>query len=103
VLPQPLLEILDEGMVKKMFFNLGPHRTRLRPEDVELLHNLYLKLTSMGLGHKLHRPDVGCVALRHLESVSGSESANEVLDEMLQKASEDKIRGMEPSQNLAVQ
>ena len=91
--PQLSLEILDENTGKQMFFNLGPHPPRLWPEDMELLHRLWLKLTSMGLGHKLHHRDVVRVALRRLEEALGSEDARGLLEEMRKEATEDQKRG----------
>lgn len=90
--PQLSLEILDESTGKRMFFNLGPHPPRLWPEDVELLHKLWLNLSGKGLGHKLHHRDVVRVALRRLETDLESEQAGEVLEQVKQEASEDKIK-----------
>jgi amino acid transporter len=90
--PQLSLEILDENTGKQMFFNLGPHPPRLWPEDVELLHKLWLSLTSKGLGYKLHHRDVVRVALRRLESALDSRESNNVLEEVKQEASEGKVR-----------
>lgn len=80
--PQLSLEIFDEKTGRKMFFNLGPHPPRLWPEDMELLHKLWLNLTNRGLGHKLHHRDVVRIALRRLESALGSESANQIIKEL---------------------
>jgi nucleotide-binding universal stress UspA family protein len=85
--PQLSLEIIEDITGKKMFFNLGPHPPRLWPEDMELLHKLWLDLTNRGLGHKLHHRDVVRVALRKLESALSSEKAQEIVDE-LKKESE---------------
>jgi amino acid transporter len=90
--PQLSLEILDENTGKQLFFNLGPHPPRLWPEDVELLHKLWLRLTSKGLGYKLHHRDVVRVALRRLESALDSTESNEVLEDVKQEASEGKAR-----------
>jgi amino acid transporter len=76
------LEILDEKTGRQMFFNLGPHPPRLWPEDIELLHRLWLNLTGMGLGHELHHRDVVSVALRRLEAQLGSHQVKEILDEL---------------------
>jgi hypothetical protein len=78
--PQLSLEILDETTGKKMFFNLGPHPPRLWPEDMELLHKLWLDLTNRGLGHKLHHRDVVRIALRQLESDLVSDKAEAVMN-----------------------
>lgn len=80
--PQLSLEILDENTGKQMFFNLGPHPPRLWPEDVELLHSLWLELTNQGLGHKLHHRDVVRVALRRMQSALKSQEAGEIIKEL---------------------
>ena len=50
------------------FVNLGPHPPRLWPEDVDRLHNLWLKLSAEeSLGSKLHHRDVVGFALKRLE------------------------------------
>jgi hypothetical protein len=90
--PQLSLEILDENTGKQVFFNLGPHPPRLWPEDVELLHKLWLNLTGKGLGYKLHHRDVVRVALRRLESSLDSHEVELILDQVRQEASDDKIR-----------
>jgi len=90
--PQLSLEVLDENTGKQMFFNLGPHPPRLWPEDVELLHKLWLNLTGKGLGYKLHHRDVVRVALRRLESSLESTESNEILEQVKQEASEDRVR-----------
>jgi len=88
--PQLTLEILDEKTSKQMFFNLGPHPPRLWPEDIELLHRLWLNLTDRGPGYKLHHRDVVRVALRRLEIELQSASAKDVLNEVWQEASEER-------------
>lgn len=50
------------------YVNLGPHPPRLWPEDLERLHEIWLKLTEQDeVGSKLHHRDVVGVALRRLE------------------------------------
>ena len=50
------------------FVNLGPHPPRLWPEDVDRLHNIWLRLTEKeGMGSKLHHRDVVGVALQRME------------------------------------
>jgi amino acid transporter/nucleotide-binding universal stress UspA family protein len=91
--PQLSLEILNENTGKQVFFNLGPHPPRLWPEDMELLHKLWLDLTGRGIGHKLHHRDVVRVALRRLESELASPQAQEIVEQVLGEASEDKHKG----------
>jgi amino acid transporter len=50
------------------YVNLGPHPPRLWPEDVDLLHRIWLRLTEdPKVGSKLHHRDVVGFALRRLE------------------------------------
>jgi amino acid transporter len=50
------------------YVNLGPHPPRLWPEDVDRLHEIWLRLTSdEKIGAKLHHRDVVGAALRRLE------------------------------------
>lgn len=85
--PQLSLEILDEQTGKQMFFNLGPHPPRLWPEDMELLHELWLDLTKRGLGYKLHHRDVVRIALRRLRSTLDSQEASGIIDELSRETS----------------
>jgi amino acid transporter len=94
--PRLSLEILDEATGRQTFFNLGPHPPRLWPEDVELLHKLWLDLSEKGLGYKLHHRDVVRVALRRLEDDLGSLRADAVLQEVWREASEEKKPEEEP-------
>lgn len=51
-----------------IYVNLGPHPPRLWPEDLDRLHEIWLRLSEKeGLGSKLHHRDVVGVALRRLE------------------------------------
>ena len=61
------LEIIAEGRTS-VFVNLGPHPPRLWPEDLDLLHEIWLKLSSdEQLGSRLHHRDVVGLALRRLD------------------------------------
>ncbi|HYR84605.1 MAG TPA: APC family permease [Terriglobia bacterium] len=67
-LPEPRhafsLEIISPGR-SSIFVNLGPHPPRLWPEDVDLVHEIWLEL-SENFGSKLHHRDVVGVALRRM-------------------------------------
>ncbi len=88
--PQMSLEIVDREKDKSLYFNLGPHPPRLWPEDVDLLHRLWLELSAKGLGHKLHHRDVVRVALRRLDTDLHSENEPSVLEGVKEEASEGK-------------
>ncbi len=65
------------------YVNLGPHPPRLWPEDVDRLHDIWLRLTSKeGFGSNLHHRDVVGAALRRLEKELDSGNRQEVLDEI---------------------
>ncbi len=88
--PQLSLEIIEEKTGKRLYFNLGPHPPRLWPEDIEMLHSLWLELSEKGLGHKLHHRDVVRVALQRLQNDLRSDRGREVLSDVRQAASEGK-------------
>ncbi len=61
------LEIISPDRAS-VFVNLGPHPPRLWPEDVDLLHTIWLELSdTCGLGSRLHHRDVVGIALRRLQ------------------------------------
>jgi nucleotide-binding universal stress UspA family protein len=72
-----------------IYVNLGPHPPRLWPEDVDRLHNLWLRLTGeYMIGCKLHHRDVVGVALQRLEQELDSDQRSEILaqvDKTVQK------------------
>ncbi|MGA8027514.1 MAG: APC family permease [Bryobacteraceae bacterium] len=88
-LPEPRhpfsLEIITPGR-PSTFVNLGPHPPRLWPEDVNKLHDLWLKLSSDdALGSKLHHRDIVGFALRQLEKDLSSEQRDELLRQLSQE------------------
>jgi amino acid transporter len=80
-LPEPrhpfALEIITPDR-PSTFVNLGPHPPRLWPEDVDRLHDLWLKLSAENmLGSRLHHRDVVGFALRQLETdLAGPDGAD---------------------------
>jgi amino acid transporter len=102
-LPQPRpslsLEIIPPEQAQSVYFNLGPHPPRLWPEDVELVHNLWLELTEKGLGSKLHHRDVVGVALRRLEQQLHSTQENDVLNDFVQEVNQHSSKTLQQSPN----
>ncbi len=82
-LPEPRhpfsLEVISPDR-PSIYVNLGPHPPRLWPEDVDLLHDIWLELSrTESLGSRLHHRDVVGVALRRLQSqLTGEERARVV-------------------------
>ncbi len=73
------LEVMSPGR-PSTYVNLGPHPPRLWPEDMERLHDLWLRLTeSTAAGSRLHHRDVIGVALERLAQDLESERNGEVL------------------------
>jgi hypothetical protein len=64
-----------------IYVNLGPHPPRMWPEDVDLLHDIWLKLSKTeSLGSRLHHRDVVGVALRRLQGQLGSDENADVVE-----------------------
>jgi amino acid transporter len=82
-LPEPRhpfsLEVISPDRPSS-YVNLGPHPPRLWPEDIDRLHDIWLKLTEQeGIGSKLHHRDVVGVALQRLERELAGEDRAQVL------------------------
>src|SRR5215467_10280677 len=76
------LEVMSPGRPSS-FVNLGPHPPRLWPEDVDRLHNLWLRLSEeTSVGSKLHHRDVVGLALQRLEQEFDTEQRSRILAEV---------------------
>ena len=88
-LPEPRpslsLEIVLENQKDIVFCNLGPHPPRLWPEDIDLVHRLWLELSGQGPGSKLHHRDVVSVALRRMNDELHSDRAGEVVGDVIRE------------------
>src|SRR5262245_42378316 len=62
------------------FVNLGPHPPRLWPEDIDIVHELWLELSDKYAGAKVHHRDIVGVALRRMREQLQSERAEVVQD-----------------------
>jgi amino acid transporter len=83
-LPEPRhpfsLEVISPDR-PSTYVNLGPHPPRLWPEDVDLLHELWLRLSkSETLGARLHHRDVVGAALRRLQKDLATSDCDGVID-----------------------
>jgi hypothetical protein len=88
-LPEPRpslsLEIAVPGEEESIFFNLGPHPPRLWPEDIDLLHQLWLQLCAKGPGAKLHHRDIVGVALRRMQEEIKSGHTDDVVADVMRE------------------
>jgi hypothetical protein len=87
--PRPSLsmEIVVPGEEDPVFYNLGPHPPRLWPEDLDLLHELWLELSSKGPGSKLHHRDIVGVALRRMRESLKTGHSDEVVADVMREIS----------------
>ncbi len=87
--PRPSLsmEIVVPGEEEPVFYNLGPHPPRLWPQDLDLLHELWLDLSSKGPGCNLHHRDIVGVALRRMQQALESGHSDEVVADVMREVS----------------
>ena len=89
--PRPALslEIIEPDTGKSLYFNLGPHPPQLWPEDIDLVHNLWLELDADAKGAKLRHRDVIGVALRRLEAELRSGQRDAIIADALREAEQE--------------
>ena len=89
-LPEPRhpfsLEIITPGR-PSAFKNLGPHPPRLWPEDVDLVHEMWLEISDQYAGSKVHHRDIVGVALRRMREDLNSGERKEVVQDILEELS----------------
>jgi amino acid transporter len=76
------------------FFDIGPHPPRLWPEDIDLVHKLWLKLTREQYGARLHHRDIVGVALKRLESDLRSGRKSEALRDFATEVATERKEGV---------
>jgi hypothetical protein len=65
--------------------NLGPHPLRLWPEDIDIVHELWLEIGDKYCGSKLHHRDIVGVALRRMREQLGSQERDEVVHDIIEE------------------
>jgi amino acid transporter len=91
--PRLVMEVRLPNGVSREYY-LGPHAPRLRNQELDLLHRLWLEVTSDPRFAGAHHYHVIAVALQELERELNSAKRPEVLDKLwqeLQKRSEDDL------------
>lgn len=82
--PRLVMEIrLPNGLSREYY--LGPHTPRLRNQDVDLLHRLWLEISSNPRLAGVHHYHIVAVALEELEQELRSGKRSEVLDKLWQE------------------
>jgi hypothetical protein len=78
------LEIITPGR-PSTYVNLGPHPPRLWPEDVDLVHEMWLDISDKYAGSRVHHRDIVGVALRRMREQLNSDDRNEVVRDILEE------------------
>ncbi|MBV9574195.1 MAG: APC family permease [Acidobacteriales bacterium] len=80
--PRVTLEIhTPEGAIHE--YPIGPHTPRLRPQDLELMHKVWLDITSDPKYAGLHHYHVVAIALQELQRELGSDQRAEALAKLM--------------------
>ena len=91
-LPEPRhpfsLEVISPDR-PSIYVNLGPHPPRLWPEDVDILHDIWLKMSASANGSRLHHRDVVGLALRRLQRDLEMEPSDRLLEDVPRDRRED--------------
>ena len=89
--PRLIMEIRLPGGIAREY-SLGPHLPRLRPQDLDLLHHIWLEVTSDPRFAGAHHYHVTAIALEELERELNSPEREQVLERLwqeIQKRSDD--------------
>jgi len=79
--PRPRLELqIASPDGDSLTYSLGPHTPRLRPEDLKLLHEIWLEITANPEYHELHHYHVVALALKELQRELKSANRDQVLE-----------------------
>ena len=98
-LPEPRhpfsLEIITPDR-PSTFVNLGPHPPRLWPEDIDLVHELWLELSDRYGGSKLHHRDIVGVALRRMRDQLHADAREGVVHDIIEELEHRKEPALTP-------
>jgi hypothetical protein len=87
-LPEPRhpfsLEIITPDR-PSVFVNLGPHPPRLWPEDIDLVHEMWLEISDKYAGSKVHHRDIVGVALRRMREQLQTKERDQVVHDILEE------------------
>jgi hypothetical protein len=89
--PRLTLEVCaPDGTVRE--YAIGPHNPRLRPQDVELMHKLWLDITTDPKYAGAHHYHIVALALEELRRELSTEQRTDLLQKL-----QDEIRRSEPN------
>jgi amino acid transporter len=82
--PRLMMEVYaPDGSVRE--YSLGPHNPRLRPEDVELMHKLWLDITADSKFAGAHHYHIVALALEELQRELGTEEREQLLAKLMEE------------------
>ncbi|HET7207332.1 MAG TPA: APC family permease [Terriglobales bacterium] len=82
--PRVTMEVYaPDGSIRE--YPLGPHTPRLRPQDLELLHRIWLEITNDPKYAGAHHYHIVALALEELHKELNSEQRREVLNKLMQE------------------
>jgi amino acid transporter len=88
--PRMVLEVCaPDGTVRE--YHLGPHNPRLRPQDVELMHRLWLNITCDPKFAGAHHYHIVALALEELQRELGTEQRDELLAKLQDEMNRPKL------------
>jgi amino acid transporter len=94
--PQLTLEVLFPSGQEHIFY-LGPHTPRLTPKEIDLLHGIWLELSSDLAPQEIHHHDVVHFALNELRQELSNSQRKEVLRRLREHLREIEDRRTPPS------
>jgi amino acid transporter len=87
--PRLTLEVCaPDGAIRE--FSLGPHAPRMRPQDVELMHRLWLNITADPKFAGAHHYHVVALALEELQRELSTDQRAELLQKLLEEMNHPK-------------
>src|SRR5467141_4060939 len=96
--PRVILEVhAPDGSVRE--YALGPHTPRLRPQDVELMHRLWLNITSDPKYAGAHHYHIVALALEELQRELSTEQREELLAKLMDEMHRPRDGSSPPSPN----
>jgi hypothetical protein len=71
-------------------YTIGPHTPRLRPQDVELMHKLWLNITTDPKFAGAHHYHIVALALEELQRELSTEQRTQLLQKLLEEMNRSK-------------
>jgi amino acid transporter len=96
--PRLALEIFTPGGLEQIFY-LGPHAPRLTPNEIDLLHRIWLELSEKVGGEETHHHDIVHFALTEVEREIALGQESDVVERLrkhLQEIKDRRVTGNPP-------